>query len=101
MLIDVREPHELEATGRIPGAHNVPISTFPDAVFLPPDEFVARFGVEKPGPGTEVVFYCKSGVRSRAAAQMVGPTWTANGVAVGEFAGSWTEWTARGGESEK
>jgi len=69
MELDVREPSEY-AAGFIPTARNIPISSNPDALFLPPDEFEERFGFIKPPMGKEVVFYCKAGVRSSAAASM-------------------------------
>ncbi|MFI5014467.1 MAG: rhodanese-like domain-containing protein [Hyphomicrobiales bacterium] len=50
LLVDVREPHEF-AAARIPGAINLPLSTFD------PAEIAAR-------PGQRVVFSCRSGVRS-------------------------------------
>jgi len=66
-------------------------------LFLPPEEFEERFGWEKPGRETEVVFYCKAGVRSRAAARMAREAgWGVEG-GVGEYAGSWDEWVGRGG----
>ncbi|OBT47671.1 hypothetical protein VE00_02265 [Pseudogymnoascus sp. WSF 3629] len=98
IIIDVREPGELHTTGRIPTSVNLPLSSCPDAFFLPADEFEERFGFEKPREGKGVVFYCKAGVRSRAAAALAreggwGP--------VGEFPGSWLEWEGRGGEVER
>jgi rhodanese-related sulfurtransferase len=50
LLVDVREPHEF-AAARIPGAINVPLSTFD------PSEIAPR-------PGQIVVFSCRSGARS-------------------------------------
>lgn len=46
----------------------------------------------------EVVFYCKAGVRSRAAARMA-REWT--GVRVGDMTGGWIEWEGRGGKVER
>ena len=46
----------------------------------------------------EVIFYCKAGVRSRAAARMA-REW--EGVRVGEMRGGWMEWEGRGGEVER
>ena len=46
----------------------------------------------------EVIFYCKAGVRSRAAARMA-REW--QGVRVGEMRGGWMEWEGRGGEAER
>ncbi|KAI0100834.1 Rhodanese-like domain-containing protein [Nemania sp. FL0031] len=97
-LIDVREPNELQSTGRIPGAVNVPITTWPDSFHISADEFEDRFGFARPAPGDEVVFYCKAGVRSRAAA---GIAREAGWKEVGEYPGSWIEWSGKGGEVER
>lgn len=97
-IIDVRTPLELQQTGRIPGAVNISITTNPDAFSISEEEFEDRFGFERPPKGEECVFYCKSGVRSRAAAEIAkGNGW----VKVGEFEGSWLVWSAKGGKAEK
>ena len=46
----------------------------------------------------EVVFYCKAGIRSRAAARMA-REWA--GVRVGDMRGGWLEWEERGGDVER
>lgn len=95
--VDVREPSEY-AAGYIPSAINVPIKSQPDAMFLPEEEFEDRFGFSKPTADKEVVFYCKSGVRSSAAAQLaqqIGYT------KVAEYRGSWMDWEKNGGSSSK
>ncbi|KAI1849357.1 hypothetical protein JX265_012082 [Neoarthrinium moseri] len=97
-IVDVREPGELASTGRIPGAVNVPITTAPDSFHIADDEFADRFGFERPGKADEVVFYCKAGVRSRAAAGIARDAgWTR----VGEYPGSWIDWAGKGGEIER
>ncbi|OTB00064.1 hypothetical protein M426DRAFT_324567 [Hypoxylon sp. CI-4A] len=106
-LIDVREPSELARTGRIPGALNVPISSAPDSFHIGADEFEERYGFARPDPedgggggGNVVVFYCKAGVRSRAAAQIARSAgWRAE--AVGEYPGSWLDWVEKGGKIER
>ncbi|KAI9868837.1 MAG: hypothetical protein M1813_004688 [Trichoglossum hirsutum] len=95
-LIDVREPPEY-TSGHIPTSKNLPIISQPDALFLPGDEFFARFGWPKPGKDEEVVFYCKAGVRSAAAARLA---LKAGWERVGEYSGSWLEWEKKGGERE-
>ena len=58
-------------------------------------------GVEydgKEGAADSVIFYCKAGVRSRAAARMA-REW--KGVRVGDMSGGWVEWEGRGGEVER
>jgi 3-mercaptopyruvate sulfurtransferase SseA len=101
ILIDVREPPELsppnapDQGGTIPTALNIPLTTAPDAYFLSPEEFEERFGFEKPGLETELVFFCRSGVRSKAAAQLAK---RAGYQKVGEYGGSWLDWVEKGGK---
>ncbi|KAF2279213.1 Rhodanese-like protein [Westerdykella ornata] len=98
ILIDVREPSELQSTGTIPTALNIPITSQPDALLLGPEDFEDRFGFPKPGTDKEVVFFCKAGVRSRAAAQIAK---RAGYDKVGEYPGSWLDWAKNGGEAAK
>jgi len=99
ILIDVREPAELQTTGRIPGAVNLPLTTSPDFMFLSATEFENRFGVARPGPEDEVIFYCKAGVRCHAAARLAGQA--GFGGVVSEYPGSWLEWEKEGGARER
>jgi rhodanese-related sulfurtransferase len=99
ILIDVREPHELQASGTIPSSLNLPLKTAPDFMFLAAEEFEDRFGRPRPGPDEEVIFYCRSGVRSKAAAELAKQA--GFGGTVSEFPGSWIEWEKNGGEAEK
>ena len=46
----------------------------------------------------EVIFYCKAGVRSRAAARLA-REW--KGVKIGDMDGGWNEWSSRGGKVER
>ncbi|TGO55575.1 hypothetical protein BCON_0090g00180 [Botryotinia convoluta] len=97
-IIDVRTPLEVQQTGRIPSAVNISITTGPDAFSISEEEFEDRFGFERPGKEEECVFYCKAGVRSRAAAQIArGNGWRK----VGEFEGSRGEWSGKGGVVER
>ena len=91
----MREPSEYNA-GYIPTAINIPISSQPDALFLSPEEFEDRFGFEKPTSEKELVFYCKAGVRSSAAAQLAQQNGYEN---VAEYRGSWLDWQKNGGGS--
>ncbi|KAF8252966.1 Rhodanese-like protein, partial [Wilcoxina mikolae CBS 423.85] len=95
LLIDVREPSEY-AAGAIPGAINLPITSAPEALCLPEDEFEDRFGFEKPKKDVEVVFYCKAGVRSAAAAKLAVQQGYEK---VAEYPGSWVEWVKKTNES--
>ncbi|KIH88945.1 rhodanese domain containing protein [Sporothrix brasiliensis 5110] len=98
VIVDTREPGELKETGRIPGAINIPVTTSPDGFFLPDEEFEDRFGFVRPSRDTEVIFYCKAGVRSRAAAGLAKEAgWTK----VGEYPGSWNDWAGKGGTVQR
>lgn len=62
---------------------------------MPADEFENRFGFAKPKEDKELVFYCKSGVRSSGAAQLA----LQNGYGrVGEYRGSWLDWAKKTSE---
>ncbi|KAL3478768.1 Rhodanese-like domain-containing protein [Aspergillus californicus] len=111
ILIDVREPAELNTTGIIPSAVAMPLASQPDALFLTPDEFETRFGYPKPGveePASanggekkaDIIFYCKAGVRARAAAQLaVQAGYEAD--RIGVYEGSWLDWRRNGGRKER
>ena len=65
----------------------------------PSEEGAKSGGGDGEGRGVdEVIFYCKAGVRSRAAARMA-REW--EGVRVGDWTGGWIEWEGRGGGSER
>ncbi|KAL1881731.1 RNA polymerase C-22 sterol desaturase [Paecilomyces lecythidis] len=105
ILIDVREPVELTSTGIIPSAVSIPLASQPDALFLTPEEFETRFGFPKPGVSEEeakrnVVFYCKAGVRARAAAQLAAQAGY-DPARIGVYDGSWLDWAEHGGKVEK
>ncbi|MEM1106568.1 MAG: rhodanese-like domain-containing protein [Pseudomonadota bacterium] len=59
VLIDVREPEELAASGRASGAHAIPLQA-PDFI----DQVTALIGDDR---SVEVAFICRSGRRSLAA----------------------------------
>lgn len=104
ILVDVREPAELASTGIIPSAVAVPLGSQPDALFLSPDEFETRFGYPKPGVGeqgeTDMVFYCKAGVRAKTAAQLAVQAGY-DPARVGVYEGSWLDWSGKGGKVQK
>lgn len=95
---DVREPGELKSTGHVPGAVNIPVTSQPDSFHITEEDFEDRFGYPRPDKDQEVVFYCKAGVRSRAAA---GLAKSAGWSKVGEYPGSWLDWAEKGGKVER
>ncbi|CZS92271.1 related to D.melanogaster heat shock protein 67B2 [Rhynchosporium agropyri] len=97
VLIDSREPGEVQTTGTIPGSLNIPVTSKPDSFFISGEEFEDRFGFERPSKDQELVFYCKSGVRSRAAASLARQAGWGD---VAEYQGSWLDWDKNGGVKE-
>ncbi|RFU35673.1 hypothetical protein B7463_g654, partial [Scytalidium lignicola] len=98
ILIDTREPGELRTSGTIPGSLNIPVASQPDSFFISAEEFEDRYGFDRPSKDKELVFYCKSGVRSRASAELARQAGWKN---IGEYPGSWLDWERNGGPSEK
>ncbi|KAF9914586.1 hypothetical protein BX616_007972 [Lobosporangium transversale] len=91
-LIDVRDPNETDL-GVIPTAHSIPLSKLHDALTtLSEQEFEQQYGFKRFGKDDEVIFYCRSGRRSRLAfgqAQELGYSH------VRHYPGSWNEWSVR------
>ena len=56
--------------GMIPGAVNIPLSVLSNSLHLPPSAFSQKYGFEKPTNEHELVFYCRSGMRSTTAADV-------------------------------
>ncbi|KAG7417343.1 hypothetical protein LZL87_007023 [Fusarium oxysporum] len=98
VLIDVREPVELFETGKIPGAINIPITSAAQSFHISDEDFEDMYGFQRPAKNKELVFYCKAGVRARAAAQLAH---YAGWNKIGEYAGSWLDWEAQKGPVEK
>ncbi|KAL6858482.1 Rhodanese-like protein [Trichoderma novae-zelandiae] len=97
VIVDVREPHELLDTGKIPGAINIPITSAVQSFHISDDDFEDLHGYARPPKDAPLVFYCKAGVRARAAA---GLAQHAGWATVGEYPGSWLDWDANKGPVE-
>lgn len=90
-LIDVREPGEV-IQGMIPSAVNLPLSTLADSLHLSKLAFKAKHGFEKPKPDQEVIFYCRSGMRSSSASDIAKRNGYTN---IYNYKGSWLEWVSK------
>lgn len=62
------------------------------------DDFEALYGFARPARDAKLVFYCKAGVRARAAAGLAAHAGWAD---VGDYPGSWLDWEKEGGPVEK
>ena len=69
-VLDVRQPQEIAATGKIsPSALNLPLALIEDGQILTKsdDDFEALAGFPKPSPNETLVFSCMAGIRSTRA----------------------------------
>uniref|UniRef100_A0A182X3L5 Rhodanese domain-containing protein n=1 Tax=Anopheles quadriannulatus TaxID=34691 RepID=A0A182X3L5_ANOQN len=87
LLIDVREPSELAATGQIPTSINIPLKTVRTELSLSPEEFEKKYGRKKPATNDPIIFSCRSGVRSGQASFEADQLGFKN---VKNYVGSWT-----------
>ena len=92
IVVDIRDPRELEAEGRIPGSFHAPRG-------------MLEFWVDPESPyhkpilssGKRLVFYCGSGWRSALSTKTVQDMGLAN---VCHLGGGYTAWKSAGGEIE-
>ncbi|XP_017785656.1 PREDICTED: heat shock protein 67B2-like [Nicrophorus vespilloides] len=93
LLIDVREPNELETTGSIPNSINIPLGQV-EGVFqnLTDEKFEAIYQREKPKLNDDIVFSCKSGMRALKALKVAADMGFSN---LRYYKGSWTEWAEK------
>ncbi|ETN62324.1 heat shock protein 67B2 [Anopheles darlingi] len=96
LLIDVREPAELEATGRIPTSINIPVNQVKTELELPAAAFETKYGRRKPSPTDPIIFCCRIGVRSGNAAHEAEQMGFKR---VKNYVGSWLEYAEKQGLS--
>ncbi|TMW44623.1 hypothetical protein DOY81_010300 [Sarcophaga bullata] len=96
LLIDVREPNELQETGKIPSSINIPLGQVAEELSANMDKgvFKAKYGRDKPDGNTEIIFHCKIGRRSQNAAELAKSLGYKNSK---NYLGSWTEWAEKEG----
>uniref|UniRef100_A0A336LK15 CSON008854 protein n=1 Tax=Culicoides sonorensis TaxID=179676 RepID=A0A336LK15_CULSO len=93
-LVDVRGPHELEKTGKIPISINIPIADLETELNLSSDNFREKYGREKPSKTSEIMFHCSKGGRGQKACDAA--------IAMGfvnarNYKGGWNEWAEKEG----
>jgi rhodanese-related sulfurtransferase len=93
LLIDVREPQELQETGVIPGSINIPLGEVETVLKrTSPEDFLKRYGKEKPGRSASIIFSCKSGKRSADAQDVAAKLGFDN---TKNYLGGWLDWEER------
>lgn len=91
LLVDVREPNEFAAKS-IPTAVNIPVNSTPGALGLSAAEFQRIFSFKKPLLEQELVFFCTSGARASAAAELASSFGYTN---TAVYHGSMNEWSEK------
>lgn len=96
LLIDVREPKELQETGKIPTSINIPLGQVGQELAASVDKaaFKAKYGRDKPEKNSEIIFHCRSGKRSQSAAELAKSLGYEN---VKNYLGSWLEYAEKEG----
>ncbi|XP_038210379.1 rhodanese domain-containing protein CG4456-like isoform X2 [Zerene cesonia] len=93
LIIDVRNPEEVQSTGQIPSSVNIPLDSLQQVLTnMSKEEFKKLFHRSKPTQSDEIIFYCKSGKRASKALE------TALALGYSEskkYLGSWDEWSSR------
>ncbi|XP_045762172.1 rhodanese domain-containing protein CG4456-like [Maniola jurtina] len=93
MIIDVRNPDEVNSTGKIPSSINIPLGNVQDALAtMSEEEFQKQFRRPKPSVSDELIFYCRSGKRSTEAldkALKLGFNKSKT------YLGSWNDWSSK------
>ncbi|XP_067008454.2 rhodanese domain-containing protein CG4456 isoform X2 [Anabrus simplex] len=70
IIIDVRNPNELEESGKIEGSINIPLKELRFALeYLSIEEFQYKYGIPRPKLDAPLIFHCRSGKRSLQALQ--------------------------------
>jgi 3-mercaptopyruvate sulfurtransferase SseA len=91
LLIDVRNSDEF-AKGYIPSAQLLPVMEMEDALKMDSMQFKKKYGFEKPSTEQNIVVYCRSGMRSTCAANLLQHFDFKH---VLNYKGSWNEWSIK------
>ncbi|XP_071501865.1 rhodanese domain-containing protein CG4456-like, partial [Diadema antillarum] len=92
-LIDVRREEELQETGMMHGALNIPLDELKQAFELPEDKFEQRYGKPRPkDDGASIVFSCRSGRRSLTAIEIAREKGFSK---ARHYPGGWIGWHAK------
>ncbi|XP_026321916.1 thiosulfate sulfurtransferase/rhodanese-like domain-containing protein 3 isoform X2 [Hyposmocoma kahamanoa] len=93
VIIDVRNPDEINRTGKIPSSINIPLGNVDQVLqSMSDEEFRKNFQRHKPSSEDELIFYCQSGRRSSEALDLA--------LKLGfrkskTYLGSWNEWSTK------
>ncbi|KAN0025688.1 hypothetical protein ACTFIU_010282 [Dictyostelium citrinum] len=91
VLIDVRNPTEVEQTFLIPTADHIPLGILTAALSMSDSEYEETFNRKKFDVSDNVIFYCLKGKRSEMAADLAGNMGYRN---VLNYPGSFEDWVS-------
>ena len=90
LIIDVREPGEIEKLGKIPGAViNCPLGDIAAAFDMSAEEFQRSYGCEKPDSEDQILTLCAMGIRSAKALCILSGKGYSN---LSNYRGSFIDW---------
>ncbi|KAI5633889.1 rhodanese-like domain-containing protein [Phthorimaea operculella] len=93
VIIDVRNPDEVQSTGKIPSSINIPLNAVDTALAsMSNEDFQKHFQRNKPQSDDELIFYCQSGRRSSEALDKALRLGYSNSKT---YLGSWNEWSSK------
>ena len=89
LIVDVREPGEIEKSGAVPGAVNVPLGDITDAFDKSAEDFQRSYSSEKPDCEDQIVTLCAVGIRSAKALNILAEKGYSN---LSNYRGSFNDW---------
>ncbi|XP_077293622.1 rhodanese domain-containing protein CG4456-like [Arctopsyche grandis] len=93
LLIDVRDPHELQETGQIPASINIPLADLSNVLQnTSAADFQSKYGRELPDKNANLVFSCKMGGRANKGMEAALKLGFTNAKF---YKGSWLEWSTK------
>ncbi|XP_075971411.1 rhodanese domain-containing protein CG4456-like isoform X2 [Anticarsia gemmatalis] len=92
VIIDVRDPDEINTTGKIPSSINIPLGNVNTGLSMSDDEFRKHYKQNKPSADDELIFYCRSGRRATEALDQALKLGYNNSKT---YLGSWNEWSEK------
>ncbi|XP_011556032.3 rhodanese domain-containing protein CG4456 isoform X1 [Plutella xylostella] len=92
VIIDVRNPDEVNSTGKIPSSINIPLGSVQDVLSMSDEQFRQNYQRNKPACDDELIFYCRSGKRSTEALDKALKLGFSNSKT---YLGSWDDWSSR------
>jgi len=96
VLVDVRNPNELEEDGKISGSFNIPLPEVSSAFQMDSEDFKEKYGFEIPNKECEnLIISCRSGKRAFVAKGQLEEIGYKN---IKVYEGSFLDWKAKGGD---